>query len=309
MINWQYLKYFSVLAKIEHVTRAAEELCISQPSLSNAIHALESEYGVQLIEKTGRNIVLTKFGRELAGYLERGFRELEEGDRVMRRISDPTKGHIDVGFFHSQGIYHIPALVHGFRAIPGNEDFSFSYGSGSDAVIQDGLKTGKYDVAFCSIYQPDEDLEYIRVASQPMHVIVSKKHRLADRKSISLKELNGEVFISYSQPCGLQTTIAKIISDEKIQVNYAFSAEQGSTIAGMVAADFGVSILPDIPLPPLPLCRLEAEEGLPPRIIYMVLNRKRYRNMSLERFMAFVQENSESLFQNGQNIQIPGVKN
>ena len=70
-MNLQYLKYFSVLAKTEHVTKAAEILAISQPSLSNAIHALEKEYNVKLYEKNDRNITLTKYGRQLAEYLDR----------------------------------------------------------------------------------------------------------------------------------------------------------------------------------------------------------------------------------------------
>ena len=63
-MNYNYLRYFSVLAQVEHYTLAAARLGISQPSLSSAIHHLETELGgVKLFEKVGRNIRLTEEGR------------------------------------------------------------------------------------------------------------------------------------------------------------------------------------------------------------------------------------------------------
>ena len=62
-MNLYHLRYFVTLAKLEHYTKAAEELCITQPSLSHAISLLEKELGVTLFQKEGRNIVLTKCGK------------------------------------------------------------------------------------------------------------------------------------------------------------------------------------------------------------------------------------------------------
>ena len=61
-MNLYHLRYFTTLARYEHYTRAAEELMITQPSLSHAIAAMEDELGVKLFEKEGRNVVLTRFG-------------------------------------------------------------------------------------------------------------------------------------------------------------------------------------------------------------------------------------------------------
>lgn len=61
-MNLDHLRYFACLAQVKHYTRAAQQLCISQPSLSHAIRQLEGELGVPLFEKTGRNTTLTPFG-------------------------------------------------------------------------------------------------------------------------------------------------------------------------------------------------------------------------------------------------------
>ena len=63
-MNLFQLRYFVTLAKMQHYTKAAHELCITQPSLSHAISQLEAELGVALFEKSGRNTTLTSFGEE-----------------------------------------------------------------------------------------------------------------------------------------------------------------------------------------------------------------------------------------------------
>lgn len=64
-MNIEYLKYFSELAKIQHYGKAAKALNISQPGLSHAIKSLEEEYGVPLFQKEGRNVSLSRYGKEL----------------------------------------------------------------------------------------------------------------------------------------------------------------------------------------------------------------------------------------------------
>lgn len=81
-MNLNQLHYFAVLARLQHYTKASEELEITQPSLSHAVNALEKEVGTRFFEKQGRNVVLTKYGkffcsmwRNLCKYWMRGFRK------------------------------------------------------------------------------------------------------------------------------------------------------------------------------------------------------------------------------------------
>ena len=70
-MNLYHLRYFVTLAHLEHYTKAAEILAITQPSLSHAIASLEKELGVKLFEKEGRNVVLTKCGQAFLTDVER----------------------------------------------------------------------------------------------------------------------------------------------------------------------------------------------------------------------------------------------
>lgn len=76
-MNLDYIRYFVKLAQLQHYTKAAKMLCISQPSLSHAVRQLEKELGVQLFEKKGRNTILTRFGEEFLDTCQ---------DRKSRRV-------------------------------------------------------------------------------------------------------------------------------------------------------------------------------------------------------------------------------
>ena len=92
-MNYNVLRYFSVLAQVEHYTLAAARLGISQPSLSSAIHNLETELGgVRLFEKAGRNVRLTEEGKFYQEKVDAALKELHTASMMLRdsRISAPV---------------------------------------------------------------------------------------------------------------------------------------------------------------------------------------------------------------------------
>ena len=84
-MNLFQLRYFVTLAKMQHYTKAAHELCITQPSLSHAISQLEAELGVALFEKSGRNTTLTSFGEEFLICANRTLATLDSGVSSLQR--------------------------------------------------------------------------------------------------------------------------------------------------------------------------------------------------------------------------------
>ena len=103
-MNLDHLRYFACLAQVKHYTRAAQQLCISQPSLSHAIRQLEGELGVPLFEKTGRNTTLTPFGETFLTTVHQTLGTLEEGVETLRR-SARGEGLIRLGFLQ-QNAFH-----------------------------------------------------------------------------------------------------------------------------------------------------------------------------------------------------------
>ena len=84
-MNLNQLYYFRTVARLQHFRQAAQELNISQPSLSYAISSLEDELGAYLFEKKGRNVILTKYGKLYLEYVEQALNTLDSGEKKIKQ--------------------------------------------------------------------------------------------------------------------------------------------------------------------------------------------------------------------------------
>ena len=100
-MNLNQLYYFKTLAELEHYTKAAEKLNISQPTLSHSISSMEKELGANLFEKQGRNVVLTKYGRIYMFYVENALTQLELGKNQIERLVSEGGGHVGLAYMTS----------------------------------------------------------------------------------------------------------------------------------------------------------------------------------------------------------------
>ena len=114
-MNLYHLRVFQRVAEHEHITRASEELILSQPAVTKIVQSLEHETGLELIERHGRRIVLTHAGHVLHSYARRMFaleREMEEELAVLR---DVEKGEIKLAANTTTGVYLLPPIVSRYR--------------------------------------------------------------------------------------------------------------------------------------------------------------------------------------------------
>ena len=151
-MNLYHLRYFSTLAHIEHYTKAADILAITQPSLSYAISTLEEELGVKLFEKNGRNVTLTKYGKVFLNDVEEVLNRLDSSVNSLK-LAGKGEGCIDVAFLRTLGIDFLPKIMRGFLAANPTKkiDFNLYCDKVLTADILNGLKEKKYDLGFCSM--------------------------------------------------------------------------------------------------------------------------------------------------------------
>lgn len=112
-MNLYHLRYFVTLAHLEHYTKAAEILSITQPSLSHAISSLESELGVKLFEKDGRNVVLTKCGQAFLADVEQALDMLDSSINKLQ-MTGFGEGRIDIVELRTLSSAVVPNFVKGF---------------------------------------------------------------------------------------------------------------------------------------------------------------------------------------------------
>ena len=172
-MNLYHLRYFVTLAHLEHYTKAADVLAITQPSLSHAISSLEEELGVKLFEKNGRNVSLTKYGKSFLEDVEQTLNRLDSSVNGLQ-LAGKGEGQIDVAFLRTLGVDFMPKIIRSF--LNANMGKQIHFNLFCDKVltgdILTGLKEKKYDIGFCSKFDDEPLIEFIPVAKQDLVVIV-----------------------------------------------------------------------------------------------------------------------------------------
>lgn len=236
----QQLEYFRAIARLEHVTRAAEELSMTQPALSRAIARLEAELGVPLFERSGRSVRLTRYGAAFLRRTDRALAELGEGRRELADMAGGERGIIALGFLRSLGAELVPRLVKRFGTRHPGVQFAFSQTNRTGLVQQ--IESGEIDL--CITSGPSPRLAWRRLFDQEMLVIVAREHRLAQRRVVRLRELAGERFVSFKPGHALRELTDELCRAAGFVPSIGFEGDESSSVRGFVAAGFGVGIVP-----------------------------------------------------------------
>lgn len=287
-MNLKQLQYFRVLAQTEHYTKAAEKLYITQPSLSYSISELEREFGTQLFEKEGRNVKLTKYGRFFLSYVEKALDELDLGKKLLLKMVSPTEGKVDLAFIYTLGSKFVPNIVQSFLNETSYKNVDFSFAQGNTQYLINNLKEGKFDLVFCSFVENEPNIDFIPIAQEELVIIVPKDHPLSNCKSISLNETSPYPFVFFSNESGLRPLINKMFKDSNIVPKIACEAEEDSAIAGFVAINYGIAIIPNIPsLKNFDVKILKIKQPNYKRFIYAATVKNRYNTLATDSFRSF----------------------
>ena len=288
-MNLNQLYYFKTLAELEHYTKAAEKLNISQPTLSHSISAMEKELGANLFEKQGRNVVLTKFGRIYMFYVENALTQLELGKNQIERLLSEGGGHVGLAYMTSVGTYFVPDMIAGFLNDPQNKNISFSCYEGNTRTLLYNLKREKYDMVFCSKVEDENDVEFIPVHEQNLVVVVPEGHPLADKEKVTIQEICPYPLVSYTKESGMRRLIDDMFSKAQIMPNVLCQFEDINSMAGLVAANQGIAIVTDSrTLDNYNIRKLELDTPYSRRIVYLAYVLNRYLPPAVEKFKDFI---------------------
>ncbi|MBV7275972.1 LysR family transcriptional regulator [Clostridium sp. PL3] len=294
------LEYFYVLAKMEHCTKAAEKLYITQPSLSHAISELEKELGTQLFQKEGRNIHLNKYGQTFFPHVEKALTELKIGEKKMLELLYPNKGNIDLGYLYNLGDRFVPKVITAFLNNTDYKDTKFSFGQGNTPNLIDSLKKEKFDFVFCSYVENEPNIDFFPVIQEDLVVIVPKAHPLAKFKSVTLEQLSSYPFVAFSHKSGLRPIIDNVFKSVNITPNIVAETEIDTSVAGLVETNFGVAIITNIPaLKDFNIKILKLKNANSKRLIYLAKIKDKHLSPAMDSFQSFVIK-----YQNENNLSI-----
>lgn len=288
-MDFLQLKYFQVVARLENITRAAEELHIAQPSLSKTIARLEESIGVPLFERLGRRIRLNQFGKIFLRRVERSFHELEDGQREVADLAALERRSVTVGASSSR---FLPNLLKEFLVKYPQVNFRLLQIT-KQHEIQERLLSGEFDL--CISFLP---LDHANIHCEPLIVeeiflAVSPEHRLAGRGSIQLKEAADESFISLTTEYGLRELTSNFCRQAGFTPTISFEINTLEVISSLVQAGLGIAFLPaywrggDSNNAPV---QLHIENPVCQRTICLSWVKDRYMSSPTRKFSQFVME-------------------
>ncbi len=294
-MNLSQLYYFRKLAELQHYTKAAKELFITQPTLSGSISSLEQELGVSLFQKAGRNVELTKYGAEFLKYVNASLEQLDKGIAIMKGYSgEGDGGVIDLGCIITLQTEFLPRLLNGYSSV-NERKTEFNINQKPSQELLCGIVEGKHDVAFCAFDALYGDkLHQIPVAEQHLVVAMSPSSPLASKPYLTPGDLKGESLITYREEVPLGKSVKNLLDSFDVDdVRYVYEDE--SILAGFAANGSDLALMLDTFFPHTmedivvkPLYNNELEKRRYCHTIYLVYCDKNYRPYCVEHFIEYV---------------------
>ena len=239
-MNYNYLRYFSVLAQLEHYTLAAARLGISQPSLSSAIHNLEDELGgVKLFEKVGRNIRLTEEGRYYREKVDAALQELNTASMTLRdsKTTAPVLIRMGVvsGTLEGTVAQEIAAYV------SQNERIRFRLTESSADELMNLVRQEKLDMAIVDTTNRDRSLHFRKLYQQDFYAALPPQHPLAKEESLSPQQITHLPQVAFNHD--VENTFGLWASGMTSEEQVVSTVNTARAAMDLVAAGLGICIL------------------------------------------------------------------
>lgn len=240
-MNHNQLELFYAVAQAGSFTKAAEQLYISQPALSQQVGQLEAALGVKVFDRLPRGVRLTSSGQILAGHAARVQSLDEQAQRQIEELKGLARGRLTIGASQTIGVYLMPEILGRFRRTHPLIDLDLQIANTKE--IQRELADGLLDLALTEgfIEQPELDAKVFQ--QDNLVAIVPPGHALLGRKSVTAKQFCTEPMIMREQGSGTLAVIERALARKSIELHAAMTLGNLEAIKRAVQAGIGVAIV------------------------------------------------------------------
>ncbi len=235
------LQVFLTVATEKSFSRAAEKLLRTQPAISLALQRLEQELGEKLIDRSGKDLILTDAGRTVIDYARRFQSLQQELDNSLAELRDNSSGRLTIGANESTTLYllrHIERYRELYPKVKIQVRRSFS------SKIPNELLDGNLELGVISYDPGDERIKTKTIYTDALAFVVSPKHRLASRKTVSITELASENFIAHNVISPYRELVIREFRTHKVPLRMDVEMPTIETIRKLVQGNQGVAFLP-----------------------------------------------------------------
>lgn len=245
-MDFRQLRYVVAIAHAMHFTRAAEELGVAQPALSQAIALLEKRLDVALFVRNSRRVQLTPAGRMFVERAEQILREIDSLQRNMQEHAQTMRGQVNIGtmVFFFFGRAQLAEAVSDFVKTHPGVEISVENNTIEDSL--EAVRAGEIDIAL--INMPDNvtcpDLHVATIGHDEIVAALPPNHRLATNKEISLPDLHDEPFIAYKPGTTMHDALNALSMSAGFHPRASVRSRNIILVRSLVSAGAGVSIGP-----------------------------------------------------------------
>jgi len=288
------LHYLLTVAKLEHMTKAAAKLHITQPALSKTIARLEDELGVPLFDRQNRQIRLNEFGKAFCAKVEKALALLEEGKKEVADMAGLERGGVSIA---TNSLKRLTEVIAAFRALQPGVRFRIVQIAPADSrEMAEMLERGEVDLCFSATALCRPGIGERPVLTTEVFLAVPRGHRLERRERVSLREVADEPFIEYKEGHPFREVNEAICRKAGIRRNVVCEVEEPEAVDQLVRAGLGVAFVPACKgdrLPAYPLLKIDEPDC---RRDYLVAwKEERYLSQAARAFMAFLADHFAAL--------------
>jgi DNA-binding transcriptional LysR family regulator len=234
-------RVFKAVADRLSFSVAAQDLKLSQPSVSYQVKELERAVGTDLFDRLGKHISLTQAGHLLYGYVRQTLNVIDEAAVALGELQGLERGTLKVGASTTVGIYLIPVALGAFKKLhPG---LAISLEIGARGAIQEKVLRNELDLAVVGPPLRDPDLVVLPFITDELVVIAPREHPLAARRGLSLRDLKDEPFLMREEGSGTRFEVEKAARRANVRLLVGMELGSNGAIKHAVESGLGLAIL------------------------------------------------------------------
>jgi DNA-binding transcriptional LysR family regulator len=240
-IDHYLIKVFGAVATEKSFSRAAEKLFRTQPAISMTVRRLESDLGEKLIDRSGRELLLTDAGQIVLEYARRFDNLQRELENALAELRDNAAGRLIIGANESTTLYLLRHLTRYRRAFP---RVRIQVRRSLSSRIPEQITQGDLELGVISYDPGDKRLEARVIYTDRLAFVVSPQHRLAGREAVAIAELGMEIFIAHNVASPYREIVLREFQQQKVPLNMDLEMPTVESIRKLVQRNEGVAFLP-----------------------------------------------------------------
>jgi LysR family hydrogen peroxide-inducible transcriptional activator len=236
------LRYFVAVADKGSFSRAALREHVAQPSLSQQIQKLEAEMGEKLFDRLPKSVVLTEAGTCLLDFARKILIDIADARRCVDNLKHDVTGRLVVGAIPTIAPYVLPAMIANYQHRHPKVAVEIFEDTTENLTLR--LEDGTLDAVIMSDCDESPVLERHFLGKEPLLLLLPANHPLAKKKKIKWSDLKSQKFLLLHEMHCLSTQVHELLATHQLRPQPVVRGAQLATIAQMVAADMGVTLVP-----------------------------------------------------------------